>query len=195
MPRFVIAREVKNRALIEASGRTYGEVWKNLTALATRNFGTEIPAILPQKLESDDLVTWYAPAPFIGGDFVPGVNMNDKLWMFGTSQSMARGMAKAMSAGGGAEERGVVVEMDFAPMWDWFGDVFKRADMNAERVVEGMKSGLSDMGRIPGAVESLPDEQNLAKSVEQLRKLKGLSYRHRLEDGKPRTSLHVRAAE
>lgn len=195
MPRFVIAREVKNRALIDASGRTYGQVWKNLTEMVTKNSGTEIPAILPQKLESDDLVTWYAPAPFIGGDFVPGVNVNDKLWMFGTSQSMARGMAKAMSAGAGAEERGVIVEMDFAPMWDWFGDVFKRADMNAERFVEGVKGGMSDIGRIPGAVESLPDGQGLTKSVEQLRKIKGLSYRHRLEDGKPRTSLHVKVVE
>jgi hypothetical protein len=116
MPRFIVARSITDRAKVDASGASFAASWKSLTTWATELSGTDYPLTLPQKLESDGLVTWYPPLPFIGGDFVPGVTMNDRLWMLGTSKSMTAGFAKSMATPGSASETGMIVEMDFAPL-------------------------------------------------------------------------------
>ncbi|WP_035607438.1 hypothetical protein [Haloferula sp. BvORR071] len=184
MPRFVIVREVKDRALLDKAGATSAGVWSNLTGMASKYSGNEMPLILPQKLDSDDLTTWYFPAPFIGGDFVPGVSLNDKLWMVGTSRELASGMAKALATPASGSESGMLVEIDMAPYWDWMQELVKRNGLNADQLLE----------EAPEEMKKLTKPEDVEKALESMRKMKGLSYRKWLEQGKPRASLHVRYA-
>ena len=133
-PRFIVARPVTDRAMIDAAGKSFAESWRDLTLWGSELSGAELPLILPQSVESNDLVTWYPPLPFIGGDFLPGVTMNDELWMLGTSRSMAGGFAKAMQTAGSDGETGMIVEIDFAPIRAWLADIYQRNEAAAEQL-------------------------------------------------------------
>lgn len=183
MPRFIVARPVTDHAKIDASGASFAASWKGLTGWASELSGSEVPLILPQKIESSDLVTWYPPLPFIGGDFIPGVTMSDSLWMLGTSKSMAAGFSKAMAAPSSASEAGMIVEIDFSPIRDWLAELYQRNEMEVEELV----------GDSPVSMEGLTAE-NLEEAAAGFRQWQGLSYRKWLADGKPGTSLHLRIA-
>ncbi|MES2922976.1 MAG: hypothetical protein V4819_15580 [Verrucomicrobiota bacterium] len=181
-PRFVIARPVRDRALLDAAGKSYGKSWRDITAWASELSGSNIPLVLPQSVESDGLVTWYPPLPFIGGDFVPGVTMNDELWMIGTSKSMARDFAKYAKNPGGGGETGMIVEIDLAPVREWGADLYRRNEEEAEALTAGAPD---DLGR-------LASEQNLARLKSATGRLTGIGYRKWMAGGKPRTSLDFR---
>jgi hypothetical protein len=183
MPRFIVARPVVDRTKIDASGASFAASWKGLTGWASELSGSELPLIVPQKIESNDLVTWYPPLPFIGGDFIPGVTMSDSLWMLGTSKSMASGFSKAMASPSSAGEAGMIVEIDFAPIRDWLAELYQQNGMKVEELV----------GDSPVPMEGLTAE-NLEEAAAGFRQWQGLSYRKWLADGKPRTSLHLRIA-
>ena len=183
MPRFIVARPVVDRTKIDASGASFAASWKGLTGWASALSGSELPLIVPQRIESNDLVTWYPPLPFIGGDFIPGVTMSDSLWMLGTSKSMASGFSKAMAAPSSAGEAGMIVEIDFAPIRDWLAELYQQNGMKVEELV----------GDSPVPMQEFASE-NLEQAAAGFRQWQGLSYRKWLADGRPRTSLHLRIA-
>lgn len=181
-PRFIIARPVKNRAMLDAAGKSYARSWRSLTAFASEKSDTNLPLILPQSIESGGLVTWYPPLPFIGGDFMPGVTMNDDLWMIGTSRSLVGGFAKSMSMASPGGETGMIVEIEFAPIRVWFEDIYRRNETEA--------AGLT--GDAPEEMQELATQENLERLSAEVRRLQGLRYHKWMADGKQRTSLHVR---
>jgi len=181
IPRFVIARPVTDRAKLDAAGKSYAEVWKNLTTWATEQSGSKMPLILPQSMESDDLVTWYPPLPFIGGDFVPGVTLSNKLWMIGTSRSMAGGFSKAMGSPSTGTETGMRIELDFAPLWDWTADIYRRNEADAEKFTTEATE----------ATQGLTRKEDVVRISSAARRLQKLVYRKWLSEGSPRSSLHL----
>jgi hypothetical protein len=181
-PRFLIARPVRDRAMLSASGKSFVQSWRSLTAWASEQSGENLPLIVPQSIESGGLITWYAPLPFIGGDFMPGVTLNDELWMLGTSRSMAGGFSKSMASSGSGGETGMIVEIDFAPVRDWATDLYQRNEADAKALTADA----------PDEMMELANKENLERANAAIRRLQGLSYRHWMADGKPRTSLHVR---
>lgn len=184
VPRFLLARPVTDRAMVDASGKTFAESWRSLTAWASEASGSNLPLILPQKLESGGLVTWYPPLPFIGGDFIPGVTMNDSLWMLGTSQSMASGFARSMATPASGSERGVIVELDFTLVRAWLDDLRQQHGLKMEDLVKSEPEEMKELS-----------VEELEKVAESFGRLQGLGYRKWLVDGKPRTSLHLRMTE
>lgn len=184
IPRFLVARPVTDRAKVDASGKSFAASWRSLTDLASEVSGSNYPLILPQKLESGGLVTWYPPLPFIGGDFLPGVTMNDELWMLGTSRALADGFAKSMATPASGRETGLIAEIDFAPLQAWSAEMQKQQGVKLEDLVEDQPDRIRE--------KSL---KSLEKFGESFRRLKGISYRKWLADGTPRTSLHLRSAE
>jgi hypothetical protein len=183
MPRFIVARPVVDRAKVDASGASFSASWKSLTGWASELSGSELPLILPQKIESDDRVTWYPPLPFIGGDFVPGVTLSDSLWMLGTSQSMAVEFARSMATPASGGETGMIVEIDFLPIRDWLGDLYRRNEAEVAGLVDQYPVPMDDLER-----------EKLENATSGLKSLDGLSLRKWLEGGKPRTSIHLRVA-
>ena len=181
MPRFIVARPITDRSKVEASGTSFAASWKSLTEWASEVSGSEVPLILPQKIESNDLVTWYPPLPFIGGDFIPGVTMNDSLWMLGTSKSMAEGFAKAMVTPASGSETGMIVEMDFAPIREWLGELYQRNEREVQDLVADSPVSLKEL-----------NTEDLEQAADGFRQWEGLSYRKWLAGGKPATSLHLR---
>lgn len=181
-PRFILARPVKDRAMLAASGKSLVRSWRSLTAWGSELSGENLPLIVPQSIESGGLVTWYPPLPFIGGDFMPGVTLNDKLWMLGTSRAMAGGFSKSMATASSGGETGMIVEIDFAPVREWFADACQRSGMDAEQLAEDA----------PDEVKELANKENLDRMSAAMSRLQGLGYRHWLADGKPRSSLHLR---
>lgn len=181
VPRFVYARPVTDRALVSKAGETSVGIWKDLIAYANGFGDGGIPLILPQSIESGGLVTWYAPLPFIGGDFVPGVTVGDKLWMVGTSRSLAGDLAKGLGSGSGSAETGVLVEVDFDAMETWLSELYQKGKEDAEALAE------EEMD----AAEIEQMEKSAAGILDGLSQLKSLKYRHWLESGKPRTSIEV----
>lgn len=181
-PRFLVARPVRDRAMLSASGKSFVQSWRSLTAWASEQSGENLPLIVPQSIESGGLITWYPPLPFIGGDFMPGITLNDELWMFGTSRSMAGGFSKSMASSGSGGETGMIVEIDFAPVRDWATDLYQRNEAGAKALAADA----------PEEMAELANQENLERANAAIRRLQGLSYRHWMADGKPRTSLHVR---
>lgn len=181
-PRFIVARPVRDRAMIDASGKSFIQSWRGLTAWASELSGENLPLIVPQSIESGGLVTWYPPLPFIGGDFMPGVTMNDKLWMLGTSRSMAGGFSKSMAAASSGGDNGMIVEIEFAPIRNWLTDIYQRNEAEAKELT----------AEAPDEMKQLADKENLERVNSALNRLQGLGYHHRMAGGKPRTSLHLR---
>lgn len=186
VPRFVVARPVTDRTKITAAGKSLETAWRGLSGWAGETAGVAIPAILPQSIESGGLVTWFAPAPFIGGDFVPGVTLNDEIWMLGTSRSMAAGLAKAVAAGSGGGQTGVVVDIDFAPVRDWCGRIYQIGGEEARSALEESMAGLEIAG--------MPKPPGVDTLAGPFRRIEGVHYRHRIEDGRPRTSFRIRVS-
>ena len=184
-PRFLIARPVTDRQRLNEAGASFVKVWKNLSDLTAEQLGSSQAVILPQSIESGGLTTWFPPLPFIGGDFVPGVTLNDRLWMLGTSQSMARGFSKAMESPGQGGETGMIVEVDFEAMRVWFEDVYQRNEAQAGDLA----------GAVPEEVREVADKESLEKAAGALKRLQGLTYRKWMADGAPRSSLHIRIAD
>jgi hypothetical protein len=180
-PRFLIARPVRDRAMLSGSGKSFVQSWRNLTAWASEQSGENLPLIVPQSIESGGLITWYPPLPFIGGDFMPGVTLNDDLWMLGTSRSMAGGFSKSMASSSSGGETGMIVEIDFAPVRDWATDLYQRNEADAKALTADAPDEVMELAN-----------QNLERANTAIRRLQGLSYRHWMADGKPRSSLHIR---
>lgn len=181
-PRFILARPVRDRAKLNAAGKSLVASWRSLTAWASEQSGENLPLIVPQSIESGGLTTWYPPLPFIGGDFMPGVTLNDDLWMMGTSRSLAGGFAKSMAGTGKGGGTGMIVEIDFAPVKTWFADIYQRNETAAMDLTE----------EAPDEMKELAKKENLERVHSFMSRLKGLSYRKWMADGKPRTSMHLR---
>jgi hypothetical protein len=181
-PRFIIARPVRDRAMLSAAGKSHVQSWRSLTAWASEQSGENLPLIVPQSIESGGLTTWYPPLPFIGGDFVPGITLNDEVWMLGTSRSMAGGFAKSMASSSSGGETGMIVEIDFAPIREWSSDVYQRNEMMAKELT----------AEAPDEMVEIANKENLERVNSAISSLQGFSYRHWMDDGKPRTSMHVR---
>ena len=188
IPRFLVARPVADRAKIDAAGKSFAASMRSLTDWANELSGEEYPLLLPQQLKSDGLETWYPPVPFIGGDFVPGVSMNDKVWMLGTSKEFAEGFAKSMVTPASGGETGMIAEIDFAPLWAWTEEMRKLQGAN----IEDLAMELAD--EQPEAIRE-KSRKSLEEVGKSLGRLEGLGYRKWLDDGAPRTSLHLRMAE
>lgn len=176
IPRFLIARPLSDREKITAAGMSVEQGVRRVSAWLGDSVGINIPAILPQSIESGGMVTWYPPVPFIGGDFVPGVSIDDKVWLLGTSRSMARGFSKAMSDVNSAGETGVIIELDLERLVGWVRQV---GEANAEKV-QAIMQEMRDDGGVSGGLgsrEGIPDVFN---------RLGTFSYRGWLESGTPR---------
>ena len=180
-PRFILARPVTDRAMLTAAGKSFTSSWRGLTAWASELSGQNLPLILPQSLESGGLVTWYPPLPFIGGDFVPGVTLCDKLWMLGTSRAMAADFSKAMETSSGNGGTGMRVEIDAAPIRTWVENVYHINRDEADSLVDGT----------PEEFQKLKAE-NMEHFKSASDRIEGVTYRKWLETGVPRTSLHLR---
>lgn len=181
-PRFIIARPVTDRTKLDAAGKSFASSWRGLTAWASELSGENIPLIQPQSLESNDLVTWYPPLPFIGGDFVPGVTLSDDVWMLGTSRSMVGDFSKYLKNSNPAGETGMIVEIEFAPVRKWFASLYQLGKAEAEALAE----------EAPEEVQRLANEENLKRMSSAADRIQGLGYRKWMAGGKPRTSLHLR---
>lgn len=181
IPRFLIARPIVDRSKVTLSGKSLAETWRTLTKLATEMSGTELPVILPQSLDSDGLKTWYPPLPFIGGDFVPGVTLNDQMWMLGTSRSMAASFAKATAAPAD-EETGVRVEIRFSPFREWIHNLYQ---LNRQEIDD-----LADQAMVP--LKQAATGDNLERMESMAGRLDRFEYRHWLDGKTPRTRIHLR---
>ena len=181
-PRFIVARPVEDREKLAASGKSLVKSWRSLTQWASEQSGSDLPLILPQSIESAGLVTWYPPLPFIGGDFMPGVTLNDDLWMLGTSRSLAGGFSKSMSTPSNSGETGMIVEIDFTALREWLVDTYERNETEAMALAE----------EAPDEMKAITNQQNLDRAGSVMRRIQGLGYRKWMDAGKPRSSLHLR---
>ena len=183
MPRVLVAMPVVDRALVEKSGRSLYGQWRDLTAWASASADFHIPVIAPQLIESGGVSTWYPPAPFIGGDFVPGVSMNNELWMMGTSRSMVAGFTREFAKSNRSGETGVVAELDVAPLRDWCVGLYQRGEADAKEALGG---SLAVLEVSPAGMHDVN---------EWFQRMETVRYRHWKEDGQARWSLHVKMAD
>jgi len=95
---------------------------------------------------------------------------------------MAGGFAKSMTRPGSGAETGMIVEIDFVPIRDWFTDIYQRNGAEAKAFSE----------EAPDEMNELTGEENLNRINDAMRRLQSLSYHQWITDGKPRTSFHVR---
>ncbi|MFK7850683.1 MAG: hypothetical protein AB8D78_06855 [Akkermansiaceae bacterium] len=181
VPRFIYARPMVDRELVSKAGDSAEKIWRDTVAYANSFGSGGIPLILPQAIESDEMVTWFVPLPFIGGDFVPGVTLGDDTWMIGTSRSLASGLADALSKKNESLEKGVLVEVEFDAIGSWLRDVYENGKDQADSLVDEELD-----------VETMKQVEESSKAFfDRFSKLKSLKYRHWLESDKPRKSLDL----
>ena len=137
VPRFVYARPVTDRTMLTKAGESSVKVWSEAIGYANGFADGMIPLIKPQMIESGGLQTWFAQMPFIGGDFVPGIYLNDNIWMVGTSRKLAGELAKGVEEKSGSTETGVIIEVDFEALEVWQRKVYEAGRKDAEAMVEG----------------------------------------------------------
>jgi hypothetical protein len=182
-PRMLVAVPMVDRSLVEKSGQSLHKQWRGLTAWASEAADFNLPVIAPQLIESGGVATWYPPAPFIGGDFVPGVSLNDDLWMVSSSRSMVADFARTYGSSSTGGETGVVAELDVAPLRDWLMELYRRGEMDAKEALD----------------ESLGEFEPPAKSLDEMgawfKKLETVRYRHWKEADSARWSVHVKMEE
>ena len=185
MPRLLYARPVTDRAMLTKSGESLIKIYSEAIDYANGYADGMIPLIKPQKIESGGLQTWFVQMPFIGGDFVPGISLNDGVWMMGTSRKLAGALAEGMEEKSGSSETGVIIEVDFEAMVGWMEKIY----VEAKRDVEAM--GEEGMG----AAEMEKTERAATALFGTISKLRDLKYRHWLVDGERRTSLVISLKE
>jgi len=176
VPRFLIARPLVDRTMVTAAGKSMEQSVRRVSAWLGESVGISVPAILPQSIESGGMVTWYPPVPFIGGDFVPGVSIDERVWMLGSSRSLARGFSKAMETAASAGETGVIFEVNLERLVAWTGELSRA---NADRIgaiMEGIQEDSAGVDAIIGE-DGIP---------EAFRRLGKFSYRGWLDGGQPR---------
>ncbi len=185
MPRFVYARPVVERDLVSKAGLSSMKTWRELVAYANGPAEGMIPLIEPQSIESGGLTTWYAPLPFIGGDFVPGVTVGDDVWMAGTSRELAGGFAKGLAGESQSREAGVFLEMDFQAMGDWFEKTYAAGKEDAKELAgDEMDEKREELM-----------EETADRFLDGLRKLSRATYRGWVEDGVARSELVIGFSE
>ncbi|MGJ8645212.1 MAG: hypothetical protein ACSHX9_17555 [Luteolibacter sp.] len=185
VPRFVYARPVIDRAMLSKAGESSVKIWAETVEYVNGFADDMVPLIEPQMIESGGLQTWFAPLPFIGGDFVPGVSLNDSVWMMGTSRELAGGLSKGMEEKSVSGETGVIVELDFDALEMWVRQVYEEGKDDAEAMAQ------SELG----AAEIEQVEKAAGGFMDGLKKLKSLKYRHWLESGVPQTRLDISFGE
>lgn len=181
VPRFVYARPVTDRAMLSKAGESSIQIWAETVEYVNGFADDMVPLIEPQMIESGGLQTWFAPLPFIGGDFVPGVSLNDSVWMMGTSRELAGGLAKGMEEKSTTGKTGVILELDFDALEVWARKVYEENKDDAEAMAQ------SELG----AAEIEQVEKAAGGFMDGLQKLKRLKYRHWLENGVPQTTLDI----
>lgn len=182
LPRFLYARPVTDREKLAVSSENFVKGSHEVITMATEAIDFQLPLLEPQLIESNELDTWYYPLPISGGDFIPGVSINDQLWMVGTSRSMAKSFASAPASSG--NEAGVIIDIDFEAIGQWFSNTYRLTKDQADQ--------LSDQA--PDMAKNLATEENLESVSQEFSKLKAFHYRHWMADAVPRSSYHLHIA-
>lgn len=181
VPRFVYARPVTNRAMLSKAGESSVKIWAETIEYVNDFADDMVPLIEPQMIESGGLQTWFAPLPFIGGDFVPGVTLNDSVWMLGTSRELAGGLAKGMEEKDTSDETGVILELDFDALEVWVQKLYEEGKDEVEAMAKSEldEAEIEKVGKAAGGF------------LDGLKKLKRLKYRQWLESGIPQTKIDI----
>jgi len=129
VPRLLFARPVRDpKALADSYGDLAMAVEHTLEYTSVM-MGDEIP--MPDFVSSGkgNLTTWYYSFPMLTNDFLPGISVSDTLLMAGSSKLWAEEVyglwEKEQSSGSGENgPRGAMLNIQFAPLWDftdrWF---------------------------------------------------------------------------
>ena len=65
--------------------------------------------------------------------------------MLGTSRSMVAGFAKLRANSRSGGETGVIIAIDFAPIRDWFTDIYQRNEAEAKELAEEGMDEMNDL--------------------------------------------------
>ena len=104
---------------------------------------------------------------------MPGVSIDDRVWMIGTSSPLAEGFSKSMETVGSGGETGVIFEVDLKRLVSWSEEI----RVANEETIDSLTDELLEETEVPEGFGS----------SEGLKKLKRFSYRNWLEGGKPRS--------
>jgi hypothetical protein len=182
LPRFLLARPVTDREKLAASSDAIIRNTHELITLANKTGDLMIPLLEPQLLESNEFDTWYFPLPISGGDFIPGISINDQLWMVGTSRSMAKSFSDLPPSTG--NETGVIIDVDFEAIGQWLRNTYQLTKEQADALGESA----------PDMAKDLATDENLDSLSKGFTRLKGFHYRHWMEGTSPRSSYHLHIA-
>lgn len=174
VPRILIARPLTDRAKITAAGESWQKSVRSVSAWLSESIEMDIPAIPPQSIESGGVITWFIPLPFIGGDFVPGISIDENSWMIGTSRSLTADFSKAMKQASSAMETGMIVEVDLEHLVDW---AIQTQLTNAEEIDE------------------VSEDLDIPQIGDVFQNLKKFTYRNWLDNGKPRSLYRLEFRE
>ena len=171
-----------------ADGEKLSESWKeieksaaNLLKTAGEIAGEKIPMQKPMSSQANELMTWFYPIPMQTDDFVPSVTLDNEVMALSTSKKRAIELAR-LSKQKPEAMSGVYFTMNFKPMQEFLSAWIQLAEDNPEELLENEEM----------AEFYEENRKELKAVVEALDELDSWSTHMRLEDGKVRSSSHLK---
>ena len=181
MPRVAYVSTVDDRQKLQSSWIRLNKALENLLKKANEISGAEIPMQIPMSSEKEGLKTWFVPIPFQNDDFVPSISVSDDLFFASSSKRFAEGLSSLASKGGGESRQGVWMDLDMKVIHSYAEQWLKLIDDNAAEMMS--TSELEDFNANKEMIET---------SLGALGMIDSLTYHMRVENGKTRTSLHLK---
>jgi hypothetical protein len=183
MLRFAVLRDVKDRALLGESWKSYFKLARDIALMIPQT--AQLPGGLPEpRSETVDGVTLsYYPLPLPTGDLLPNVAVTDKTLVFTTSRAYGLALSKAVAAPSTQKPAmldfrlNIRAASDFADLW------LAIAAQNPELFFQGNQAKADDFKKAQPGVSAL---------LHSLRSVSGMDMQVFEENGVRRTSSAIR---
>jgi len=136
----------------------------------------------PMSSQSNDLVTWFFPAPFFTDDFTPSITLNDKWFITSTSKKHAVQLAKSADSSSSGKT-GAYISVDF--------DAFSAFGKKWFEVLKDNKEEMLTLNENLAA-EFESNEENVSTGIEATKDLDQLEIHVRREGAVSRTTIHFK---
>ncbi len=182
IPRMAYVSTVDDRSKLQDSWKRLNTSAERILKTISEMSGDEIPMQVPMSSEKDDLKTWFIPIPFQNDDFVPSVSVSDELFFASSSKTFSEGLAARVKAGGGEPRKGAWLHVNFKVLNQYAGQWLALVDKHADEIIPA-ESAREDFKANKAMIEG---------ALKAFGSLDELTLHTRREDGRTRTSMHLK---
>ncbi len=184
VPRIVMARTVKDRALVSQAWDEMVPVVNDIAkSIPGQEQGAEFQLPEPVTSEKGDLKTHFITLPFTTNDFLPSISISDKLYFMSTSKNLSEDIAANAKPG---EKTGMLASVNFDALRAFGNDWLRLVMENTEEVFGGDQYQADSFRENASTIDQV---------LEMSQALHRLDARVFVEDGQWRASAHLKLSD